>query len=84
MRTTVTLDSDTEQIVRLRMKQRRVSFKRALNDAIREGSRELHADLAFHTQPVAMGAPRVNVDQALQLSSQLEDDEFIRSMRSGS
>lgn len=84
MRTTVTLDSDTEQIVRLRMKQRKVSFKRALNDAIREGSRAFGADLAFHTQPIAMGEPRVNLDRALQLSAQLEDDELVRRMRSGS
>ena len=55
MRTTVTLDADTEQIVRLRMKQRKVSFKRALNDVIREGDAGSSADLAFVTQPVAMG-----------------------------
>lgn len=37
MRTTVTLDPDAEQIVRERMAAKGVSFKRALNDAIRAG-----------------------------------------------
>lgn len=36
-RTTVTLDPDTEQIIRVRMRRLGVSFKRALNDAIRDG-----------------------------------------------
>ena len=38
-RTTVTLDPDVEQIVRRRMAERGVSFKEALNDAIRSGVR---------------------------------------------
>ena len=80
----MTLDADTGQLVRLRMKQRKVSFKRALNDVIREGAAGSSADLAFLTQPVAMGEPRVNLDRALQLSAQLEDDELMRKIRSGS
>lgn len=37
MRTTVTLDRDTESMLRRVMAESRVSFKRALNDAIRQG-----------------------------------------------
>ena len=37
MRTTVTLDMDAEQLLRLAMHQRRKSFKETLNDAIRTG-----------------------------------------------
>ena len=37
MRTTVTLDADTELLVRRRMRERGISFKQALNDAIRAG-----------------------------------------------
>jgi len=37
MRTTVTLDPDTEALVRGEMSRSHVSFKRALNDAIRRG-----------------------------------------------
>jgi len=37
MRTTVTLDSDVEQLLRDAMQRRRLSFKEALNQAIRAG-----------------------------------------------
>jgi hypothetical protein len=35
MRTTITLDPDTEALVRREMARSRMSFKRAVNDAIR-------------------------------------------------
>ena len=34
MRTTLTLDADTEQLVRRRMRERGISFKQAVNDAL--------------------------------------------------
>ena len=37
MRTTVTLDADTERLLREAMRERNVSFKAAINDAIRRG-----------------------------------------------
>ena len=37
MRTTVTLDADTERLLRSAMRERNVSFQAALNDAIRRG-----------------------------------------------
>lgn len=40
MRTTVTLDADTERLLRSAMRARNVGFKTALNDAIRRGLRE--------------------------------------------
>ena len=39
MRTTVTLEADTERLLRGAMRERNVSFKVALNDAIRRGLR---------------------------------------------
>ena len=85
MRTTVTLDPDTEQIVRRRMRERNVSFKQALNDAIRNGGAPAApAGDAFRTQTAAMGASAVNLDRALQRVADLEDDELIRRMRAGS
>ncbi|GAC1605642.1 MAG: antitoxin [Acidimicrobiales bacterium] len=85
MRTTVTLDPDTEQIVRRRMRERNVSFKEALNDAIRSGAtpRPAGAD-GFRTQTARLGQSRVNLDRALQVAGDLEDDELIRRMRGGS
>ena len=37
MRTTVTLDADTESLLREAMRQRGQTFKQALNDAVRHG-----------------------------------------------
>ena len=39
MRTTVTLDADTERLLRRAMRERNVGFKTALNDALRRGLR---------------------------------------------
>lgn len=82
MRTTVTLDADTEALVRKRMKERGVSFKVALNDAIREGAATGRRKRRFRTETAALGVPAVNLDRALQLAGDLEDDEAIRKLRS--
>ena len=84
MRTTVTLDPDTEQIVRRRMVERRLSFKEALNDAIRSGAQPAGAAPPFRTSTAAMGESRVNLDRALQIAADLEDDELVRKLRTGS
>ena len=82
MRTTVTLDADTEALIRQRMKVRRVSFKQALNEAIRAGLTSPAAgEREFHTSVASLGVPTVNLDRALQLVGDLEDEELIRRMR---
>jgi len=84
MRTTVTLDPDSEALIRRRMRERRVSFKRALNDIIREGARVgTHDGRDFSTQTASLGLPTVNLDRALQVSAALEDEELVRKMRVG-
>jgi hypothetical protein len=84
MRTTVTLDADTEQVIRRRMRERGISFKEALNDAIRSGLMHETARQPFRTATAAMGESRVNLDRALQLAAELEDDELLRKLRAGS
>ncbi len=83
MRTTVTLEDDTEQIIRVRMKQRRVSFKQALNDLIREGHIDTAPPREFRTRTASMGVPAVNLDKALAIAGELEDDELVRRMETG-
>ena len=83
MRTTVTLDPDTEHIVRRRMRDQGVSFKEAVNGLIRSGVRS-EAAPPFRTGTASLGTPRVNLDRALQIAAELEDDELVRRMRSGS
>lgn len=82
MRTTVTLDPDTEQIIRRRMREMGMSFKEALNDAIR--SSVSRGPEEFRTATASMGESAVNLDRALQIVAELEDDDLIRRMRTGS
>lgn len=81
----MTLDPDTEALVRKRMRDRGVSFKQALNDAIREGLAP-QGDTAgrrFRTETADLGVPAVNLDRALALAGELEDEELVRRMRAG-
>jgi len=71
-------------MIRRRMRERRVSFKQALNDAIRSGTRTPSPAEPFHTETASLGEPGVNLDRALQLAADLEDDELVRKMRLGS
>lgn len=85
MRTTVTLDPDTEQIIRRRMRERNLSFKEAVNEAIRSGAVGSESGSEpFQTATASMGESQVNLDRALQLAADLEDDELLRKMRTGS
>ena len=83
VRTTVTLDPDVDQIIRRRMRERGLSFKEALNDAIR-GAATTGRSAAFRTAVASMGESRVNLNRALQVAADLEDDDLVRKMRAGS
>ncbi len=63
------------------MQECRVSFKQALNEAIRAGLSNEQPAEPFRTKTVSMGVPRVNLDKAMQLAGELEDEEIIRTMR---
>ena len=83
MRTTVTLDPDSDAIVRRLMRQRRLTFKQALNEAIRAGIRDARTEPVSYTLAKHMGIPKVNIDKALQVAGQLEDEEIIRKLALG-
>ena len=78
----MTLDPDAAQLIRRRMRERGQSFKEALNDAIRDGAAGTQAP--FRTETASLGRSRVNLDRALQIAADLEDDELLRRMRQGS
>jgi hypothetical protein len=83
MRTTVTLDPDVEAKLRDTMRERGVSFKVALNDAVRSGLQgELKPSRPFKVMSSPMGA-RFNIDKALTIAAELEDDEIIRKLELG-
>lgn len=81
MRTTVTLDDDVVQLIHRRMRERQVSFKKALNDAVRDGAAGRPAPGKFTTRTANLGVPAVNLDRALQIAADLEDEELIRRQR---
>ena len=83
MRTTVTLDDDTLAVIHRRMREQGVSFKAALNDAIRDGAEGRPMPTPFTTRSANLGVPAVNLDRALQVAAELEDDELIRGQRRG-
>jgi hypothetical protein len=81
VRTTVTLDDDTEQLIRRRMRERKVSFKQALNDAVREGCAGRTERPPFRTETAPLGRASVDLDRALQVAGALEDEELVARMR---
>jgi hypothetical protein len=76
VRTTVTLDSDSAAIVRDLQRRRGLSFKDALNEAIRAGARR---DVAAVEPPIAdLGRASVDLDHALRLLAEMDDTEIVR------
>lgn len=80
----MTLDPDAEAILRRRMRERGVSFKQALNDAVRDAANTRgKGRTGFRTATSSLGLPTVNLDRALQVAAELEDEELVRRMRMG-
>jgi hypothetical protein len=83
MRTTITLDPEAEALVKKAMKERDVSFKQVVNEAIVRGlgiaPEPAPVDLPVHS----MGKPLINVDKALHVYGDLEDEEILRKMSMG-
>jgi hypothetical protein len=82
MRTTVTLDPDVAAKLKAVARERGISFKQALNSAVRAGlGGQRRSKQAFRQYSQAMGLrPRLDLDKALQLAAALEDEEIIRKL----
>ena len=64
MRTTLTLDDDVAILLKRLSEERQVSFRTLLNEALREGLRQLEASApkpAFRTEPVSLGRCLVGI-----------------------
>lgn len=85
MRTTVTLDPDVEAKLKATMRERGISFKAALNDAVRAGLNGPAPAARRFTMPTApLGVlPGVNLDKALTLAGEMEDEEILRKRELG-
>ena len=81
MRTTVTLDPDVDALVRRVMRERGLSFKEAVNEAIRAGLAPRSEQPTTGTRTFRMAFnPTIPLDKALRLSGELEDEELTRKL----
>ena len=83
MRTTVTLDPDVAAFLQRSMRDRGLTFKQAVNDAVRAGMspRQPVPSQAFLT--FAMGEPLVDISKALRLAGDLEDEQLLGRLTRG-
>lgn len=82
MRTTVTLDPDTRRLVERLMGERDLSFKAALNEAIRRGLAP-RRPVESATLVRKLGRPRADLTKALALAEELEDDALGQRLADG-
>lgn len=78
----MTLDPDVEALLRAAMKQQDLSFKQAVNEAIRAGlGRPPARRKPFSQQTYSMGAePHFRWDKALAEAAAMEDEEISRKI----
>jgi hypothetical protein len=80
MRRTVTLDPDAELLLRRAMRERSLTFKEAINEAIRAGLADSRGRAAVAFATYDMGQPRIDLTKALQLAGELEDQTLARKL----
>ena len=81
MRTMATLDPDVERLVRDVLRERGLSFKQALNEALRRGLAPQGRPRRFVQRSFRMGEGReVRWDRALALAEAMKDEELSRKL----
>ena len=83
MRTTVTIDPDVEALLKKAMREKGLSFKAAVPQAIRDGlaGKPVRSGRAFRLKTYHMGfRPEVALDQALSLAAAMQDEEIVRKL----
>jgi hypothetical protein len=81
MRTTVTLDPDVAAELKELARQRGVSFKEVLNDAVRAGLAAGTTPRAYRLPTARLGLrPGVDLDGALRLAAAMEDEDTVRKL----
>jgi hypothetical protein len=83
MRTTVTLDPDVEALIKAAMAEQHLTFKDAVNQAIRAGLSPRRRE-AFRQRTFDLGfRPDISYDKALQLAAAVEGEEIVRKLSLG-
>jgi hypothetical protein len=80
MRTTVTLDLDVERLLRAAMRERGISFKEALNGAVRVGLLQARSGRKrrFVQKTFSLGSEQhFRWEKALAAAAAIEDEEIL-------
>lgn len=81
MRTTVTLDDDLAAHLEQLARERSTSFKQVLNETLRKGLRPRADEPDYRLPTFRLGLrPGIDLDRALGLAADLEDDEVVRRL----
>jgi len=83
MRTTITLDPDARVLVERAMRERGITFKEAVNEAIKAGFGSADVPPTGFTTARDLGPARVDLTKALAFAGSLEDEETARRLASG-
>lgn len=84
MRTTITLDPDVALLVEREMKEKRLKFKDAVNDALRRQlSRGGGSGTGFSVPTFKTGTPLVDLAYANHIAVELEDEATLRKLAEG-
>jgi hypothetical protein len=80
MRTTITLEPDVQALIRSAMKERGISFKEALNSAVRTGLTQGKTKRRYFVQKsYSLGSDQnFRWDKALEAATAMEDEELSR------
>lgn len=84
MRTTLTIADDILREMKVRAPETGVSLTRVANDVLRAGldrrASTSRPHRRYREEVADLGEPRVNLDRALALAAQLEDEETLRKI----
>jgi hypothetical protein len=83
VRTTLTLDPDARVLIERAMRERGVSFKQAVNEAIRLGLAPSRSGRQAYTTPRELGPARIDLTKALRIAAEVEDEALARRLAEG-
>lgn len=76
MRTTITLEPDVEALLKQSMRKHSITFKDAVNQAVRAGLTKPAEDIPpFKQRTMHLGRPLVDLTKALALADELYDQD---------
>ncbi len=83
MRTTVTLEPEVAALLRRVMRERGMSFKEALNSAVKASLTHAKPKVRFKQRTFSLGREQCfRWDKALKAAAALEDEELVRKISS--